>query len=303
MSKKYCFNCDEEHQFDEYLDLKTPEFTEYVLLACHKCQAVAAFHKDPEIKTAVCADYGEYNHLSTFTAHELVQRSKRMSFSKRKVLNEIRQIYGQDARILDFGGGAGIFVKSCHDMGFKNTYLFEPSAVLGKFASEELNIPADRVVSSVDKFPDDIDVITMFDVIEHLPIYGIRPIFTKLSSKMKPGASILGVTPNINSINILLHKEHDPVIAPPNHTIYFSKQILHDFFEQLSFSKHKAFTIGLSINSFFRPSKFTPSWVERPRAMQKIPARLIRLTFKVLGIASIATGKGYHCFFWYRLPK
>ena len=303
MHKNYCFNCDQENRFNTFLKLEAPEFSRFVLLECQVCKAVAAFHQDPEDKSAVFAEYENYNHLSKFSIQELVNRSKKLSLSKKRVLNEIKDIYGLDVKILDLGGGAGIFVKSCHNLGFKNTYLFEPSKVLGKFAQEHLDIPADRVVSSIEDMPDGIDVVTMFDVIEHLPIDGIRSVFAQLIAKMSPGASVLGVTPNIKSFNISLHKERDPVIAPPSHTIYFSKEILDDFFTQIGFTKHKALTIGLSINSFFRPTKFTHSWVERPYGLQKVPAILIRLGFKALGLASVVTHKGYHCFFWYRRPK
>jgi len=109
------------------------------------------------------------------------------------------------------------------------------------------------------------------------------------------------MTPNIASLNIALHGEKDPVIAPPSHTIYFSLKTLNSFIDKLGFKKHKAFTIGFSSNSFFRQNKFQSSWVERPSLVQRLLASAINIIFKIIGIVLMPLGKGYHCFFWYRL--
>jgi len=285
------------------MSLNHKPYDNYVLLKCNKCSAVAAFYQDISQDMEVTADYSDYE-LSSFSAEEFINRSNKVSFVKKRVLNELELMYKNKMMILDFGGGAGVFVKSCHNLGYLNAFLYEPSEVLRGIAINQLKIPRNRVISDLKNCSIKFDAITMFDVIEHLPIIEIRKIFNDILPMMNNSASFIGTTPNINSINILLHGESDPVIAPPNHTIYFSKKVLGNFLNSLDLYKHKSFTFGLSHNSFFRPEKFEQSWIERPSVKQKIFSRLIRTVFKLLGYCFYPTGRGYHLFFWYRkLPK
>lgn len=296
---KYCFNCNKKERFSLYMTLSKEPYNKYNLLECEKCKTVSAFHKDKNQPPIVTADYSEYN-LSSFSPKEFMIRSNRISIAKRRVLNKLESMYTKEMSILDFGGGAGVFVKSCHNIGYKNVFLLEPSEALRNIAINQLGIPQNRVLKTLDNCPRKFDAITMFDVIEHLPIDQIREIISNLSFLMNESSSFIGTTPNISSINIALHGENDPVIAPPNHTIYFSKKSLNSFLSTLKFQKYKEFTIGLSHNSFFRLEKFRQSWVERPNLKQKPFAKIIRTAFKIMGYFLIPTSRGYHIFFWYK---
>ena len=69
-----------------------------------------------------------------------------------------------------------------------------------------------------------------------------------------------GFTPNAHSLNILIHGIKDPVISPPSHVFYFTTKSLDKLMKQHGFRRVFNFTIGFSTNSFFRKSKFQPTW-------------------------------------------
>jgi hypothetical protein len=63
----------------------------------------------------------------------------------------------------------------------------------------------------------------------------IEDFMNKINSLLLPGGWLIGNTPNINSLNIKLSGNKDPVIWPPNHLSYFSSQSLDITFKRFNF--------------------------------------------------------------------
>jgi 2-polyprenyl-3-methyl-5-hydroxy-6-metoxy-1,4-benzoquinol methylase len=255
----------------------------------------------PKSGTLDTMDYSDYgDHI---TSRDSEYFKSRMKLSKlKKVFFAVLKVFAEaKMKILDFGGGAGFFCNSCKESGFSEAYLLEPSLNFREAAIHRVGIDKRRVLSSLSEVTgSDFKLVVMLDVIEHLPIESINSILTDLTNNIENGGYLLGATPNANSFNILLHKSKDPVIAPPSHAFYFTKQSLDMLLKKHGFRKTLCFTSGASTNSFFRKEKHSPSWVESPNGNQKFVARAIKLLFMLLNVPLTILGRGYHIYFLYQ---
>jgi len=94
----------------------------------------------------------------------------------------------------------------------------------------------------------------------------------------------------------------DPVICPPSHLMYFTKKSLDKLLKEHGFEKKILFTMGVSTNSFFRNSKFEPSFVEQPKSfIQKLFSYFFKILFKFFSFLAALTGTGYQIIFLYQL--
>lgn len=248
--------------------------------------------------------YQDYGAYQTERDDAYFIDRQRMSLLRKLFFKVVGLKFSKDTNILDFGGGAGFFVKSCVNAGFRNAHLVEPSEKFRETAVKRLKLSPNLIGKNLDDFGNlKFDVVVMLDVIEHLPTNELHQILDRLVSSISSGGFFVGVTPNVSSLNILLHGARDPVIAPPGHTLYFQRKALDKLLRRHGLKRRLMFTSGLSTNSFFRSQKWRPSWVELPNGKQKVPAALVRLLFKLLNFPLILLNIGYHIYYVYQKPS
>ena len=139
-------------------------------------------------------------------------------------LDEIEKIGAKKGKLLDIGCAAGFFLKVARDMGWE-TFGIELSEFAVRYAQEEfgLNVNAGTVETS--KFPEGyFDVITAWDVIEHIPSPQAFIIETSRLLK-KNGLLVLG-TPNVESLATKIRKGNWYHFKPPEHLFYFGPKTL-----------------------------------------------------------------------------
>jgi SAM-dependent methyltransferase len=78
-----------------------------------------------------------------------------------------------------------------------------------------------------------VDVVTMFDVVEHLP----DPVatFALLDRCLNRDGVILLTTGDIDSLNARLFGKRWRLMTPPQHTFFFSRQTLRSMFERMHY--------------------------------------------------------------------
>ncbi|MFH1288430.1 MAG: class I SAM-dependent methyltransferase, partial [bacterium] len=121
-------------------------------------------------------------------------------------------------KILDVGCGNGYFLSVAKEAG---AFCFgsEFSEKLRKFTLKEVVVPVYR--ESLDNFPEkDFDIITIFDVLEHIE----SPVsfMSAAAALLKEGGYIIVYTPNFDSFSIKVMKEYSSIIAPAEHLVLFS---------------------------------------------------------------------------------
>lgn len=154
--------------------------------------------------------YAYYQKYQGLEKKELYDPLTRKSY--KKVLQLITS-YSDGISILDVGCGKGDFVDAALDQGFKvdGIELAQPAVDI----AQRFDLP----VAKLDFFSNQIqersrDVVTMFEVIEHLP--DPTAFFRRAEMVVRPGGLIYMTTPNFNSLDRrvlgskwdVIHREH-----------------------------------------------------------------------------------------------
>lgn len=171
------------------------------VLKCEKCgllqlsqfpEETLKFYEDEQMHI------DQYNAVSDTVENESwdswVQETKKDDDRRFASLKDL--CYQKD--VLDFGCGNG---------GFLNNMKSFASSISGveldKSAREKLNLDGITVVDDIDKFDKQYDIITMFQVIEHLE--NPQLWLTKIHRKLREGGYLIIETPNANDALIQLY--------------------------------------------------------------------------------------------------
>ena len=114
---------------------------------------------------------------------------------------------GSNARILDYGCGAGLFVDFLHSEGVENSTGYDP------FVAE---------YSESRRLKERYDAVVSYDVIEHSD--EPREFFQSLVRLVKPGGLLVIGTPNAE--NVSLRRKGDPSLHVPYHRHILSERVL-----------------------------------------------------------------------------
>jgi SAM-dependent methyltransferase len=133
-------------------------------------------------------------------------------------------------RCLDIGASAGFFVKTASDHGWDAEGI-ELSKDTSALARERYGADVKAARLEDTNFePGSFDVVTLWDVIEHVP----DPLDTmrRVSELVKPGGVVGLITPNLDglfsrrSYRVGRRLNHWPAVEPPLHLFQFSVQSL-----------------------------------------------------------------------------
>ena len=142
--------------------------------------------------------------------------------SAHKIIGKIKKIKPRE-HLLDIGCGTGIFISEAQKYGYE-AWGIEPAPVNEQTQGASPKIINNYLEKAHAELPNNyFDIITMFDVIEHLtdPHLNLKIINTKL----KAGGLLVLSTPNWSSWLARLAKEKWYAIQP-HHLYYFSKKNL-----------------------------------------------------------------------------
>jgi 2-polyprenyl-3-methyl-5-hydroxy-6-metoxy-1,4-benzoquinol methylase len=151
--------------------------------------------------------------------------------------------YRQSNRILDMGCGAGYFLDEAVKRGWEayGSEFGEHARELSSGRGFEVVVAP---VSDGDFPPGHFDVITTFEVVEHLrdPLAEAK-VF---SSLIRPGGAFYCTTPNFNALTRHLLGEQWRVIAYPEHLIYFTGATLSDWLARYGLRQAALETTGFN---------------------------------------------------------
>lgn len=125
---------------------------------------------------------------------------------------------GKDKTVLDYGCGAGEFVKYIEN-DFE-TLGFEPSDSARQYATKK--VKTTKIINSLDFIQDGtLDSITLWHVFEH--IENQDEILKQFHNKLKEGGILIIAVPNPTSYDALKYKEFWAAYDVPRHIFHFSK--------------------------------------------------------------------------------
>ena len=116
----------------------------------------------------------------------------------------------QDKEILDIGFGRGDHIPLFLERGIKSYYGIDFSPVSLAIAREHFSDPRMRLELCEAKDLDEsrsFDVIVMFDVIEHVPVFEMEVVWRKLEKVLRPGGFIVISTPIFDNPNQADHSD------------------------------------------------------------------------------------------------
>ena len=155
----------------------------------------------------------------------------RLYFVQRRV-RRVQEYFPRPGTVIDIGCGQGTFLRLLQEQGWEchGTELNEESASRARRSG----IPV--AVGEFDKrqfLPETIDLISLWQVIEHLPdplktLSALRPL-------LKKGGIVAISTPNIDSVQARITARRWFHLDPPRHLCLFSPQTLEGMMKSLGF--------------------------------------------------------------------
>jgi len=179
------------------------------------------------------------------------------------------------ARLVDVGAAVGTFVERARRIGWYAEGL-EPSTWAAQYAREMLGQPVRTVtVEDAGIAPESVDVVTLWEVIEHLP----DPASTlrAIHRILKPGGLLVLSTPDAASLVARLLARRWPGWGKiPEHLYFFDRRTLRKLLEVAGFAVESSRYVPLVVSRQYlldRVSrvigvslhrKLSRAWLERP---------------------------------------
>ena len=131
------------------------------------------------------------------------------------------KLHCQPNRLLDIGAGTGAFASFAKSKG-ANVFGVEPSPKAREIAEQALEKKLSESIHQVSE--DDLDCITMWHVLEHVPT--LNKDLEKTQSLLKDDGLLVIAVPNIESYDAKYYGTAWAALDVPRHLYHFSKKSL-----------------------------------------------------------------------------
>ena len=197
---------------------------EFQLVKCLQC---GLLRQNPRLLWNELADYYPSNFSSYCPQASEISKStarldKRYGLWKRvKIIHK----YQPNGTWLDVGCGTGRILQESMRWGKWQLFGLEPVPEAAQYSRERLDIPIyNDTLESFQGHGNQYDIITMWDVLEHLP-FPFQSI-QKVNRLLKQGGLFVFSIPNLRSWDRALFKEHWIGFDLPRHLYTFSNQLI-----------------------------------------------------------------------------
>ncbi len=210
----------------------------YKLFRCPNC-ALLFVHPIPKVSEVYGQDYFEGAHGGHgYTNYDRDKEPMVPVFEE--YVRRISALLPTKGRLLDVGAATGFFVAIANLMGFTATgvELSSYAAAVGRQKGLEI------VAGTLSDISGAFEVITMLDVIEHVP--DPRAELTRAHALLVDGGVLVLNTPDIGSLYARLMGKRWHLVVPPEHLFYFTRRNLSMLLVECGFEVVEVTTIGKS---------------------------------------------------------
>ena len=192
------------------------------ILGCASCGS-AFWQPDAAFDVAGIYDAGYFagsDHASGYDDYASLEVSLRHNFVRRlRALGAPRK----GARLLDLGAAYGFAVDEARTLGWCAVGL-EVSPAAARRASEALRAAVVAVGDAQHvPFADDcFDVVTLWDVLEHLP--EPHAAMAELARVLRPGGRLVLTTGDVGSLAARVSSVHWHLYTLPEHVVFYSRE-------------------------------------------------------------------------------
>lgn len=141
----------------------------------------------------------------------------------RQYVNNIKS-YRQGGRLLDVGCNIGLFLKVAREEGFEVTGV-ELNQGCAEYGKNHFGLNIHSEYLEIVNFPaENFDVVTLFDVLEHVP--DLHGFLREVGRVLKPGGLIVVQSPNLDSLMAEITGSQWNWLTPPDHLFHFTPDSL-----------------------------------------------------------------------------
>lgn len=255
-----CDSKDYKHELEKY---------GIPLVKCKNCEL--RFH------TKIPADPNDIYQATDYTVYTKGETEEHFKYRRERFGRErvrlLEEYCGDlsDKTLLDVGCGNGYFLAVAKEV-IKRCVGSEFSAHLREFAQDKTGVTI--YSEPLEEFPErDFDIITVFDVIEHIP----DPVsFIQAAAKLlTPGGHILLYTPNFDSFSVRVMRERSSIVDGTEHVILFNHTSLKKLGKRAGLEVIHMETRGLDVHSILayhsylgkEANVFLVQWLNELQAM------------------------------------
>lgn len=213
------------------------------ILQCLSCD-VGYSEAFPATTSDVYRDEGYLETQDVNYLQNAAYRKQRFAEERLDIIAQHLKPDTPNARLLDVGCGTGWFLEVAQQRGFAVAGL-EFGTELARFTSQRLGVQVFSQAITELPASERFDVITLFDVIEHVP--DPRAALGAIRSHLNPGGIALLFTPNLDSVGLAMLGAQSSIIMPAEHLYYFTPRSLTRLIEETQLRVLSFSTKGMDI--------------------------------------------------------
>lgn len=140
--------------------------------------------------------------------------------------------YQSGGALYDVGAATGYFLALARSRGFRVSGIDISSAAALEAKKKGIDVEVGTLETTV-RPPTTFDVVTMFDVLEHVP----HPdaLVRKVAGMLVPGGILMGSTPDSGSVNARLMGRNWHLLFPPEHLVLLNDKSLRLLLDRQGF--------------------------------------------------------------------